>query len=143
LFLKIGINLKRFLKYMIFTLLIIFISFGYYSRNKGKAINIFGNYISVVVSGSMEKTIKTNDFIIYKESDNYEVNDIIVFKVNDYLVVHRIIYEDENGYVTKGDNNLSDDLSRYGYIQEKQIVGKVTHNFHLFGIGKFLIPNSK
>jgi|SRR5690625_394641 len=110
----------------------------YKHKKENKPFNVFGNYISVVISGSMEPTIKTNDFIVYKKSKVYEVDDIIVFVVEDYLVVHRIIEKTEDGYITKGDNNNSDDFYRYGYIKKNQIVGKVTKNFRLFGLGKLL-----
>lgn len=135
------IDIKKIKKIILITFILFIAALSaitYKHKKENKPFNVFGNYISVVISGSMEPTIKTNDLIVYKKSKVYEVDDIIVFVVEDYLVVHRIIEKTEDGYITKGDNNSSDDFYRYGYIKKNQIVGKVTKNFRLFGLGKLL-----
>lgn len=132
---------KRLFKGLFITFVIIMlglISYGYYHKKNNKAMKFFGNYISVVISGSMEPTIMTDDLIFYKEKDTYEIDDIIVFQFDGSLIVHRIIEDHEDGYVTKGDNNNTDDFLRYGYIKDYQILGKVSNNYQFFGIGKLL-----
>lgn len=132
--------MKRFIKIIIPILLIASLFLYIYDHKKNnKAFNIFGNYISVVVSESMEPTIMTNDFVVYKKANEYKVDDIIVFSFNGELIIHRIISKSEDGYITQGDNNSEDDYYRYGFIKDEQILGKLVNNFHLLGLGKLLI----
>ena len=76
----------------------------------------------VIVSESMEPTIMTNDviFITKASEENLKVGDIISFHVGDYINTHRIIrLEEKNGedvYITKGDNNETEDR---GYVEFK------------------------
>ena len=57
----------------------------------------------------------TNDviFITNTSKENLEVGDIISFKTGNYINTHRIVrIEEKNGeevYITKGDNNNSED----------------------------------
>lgn len=135
--------MRKINKVIILLILLVgsFLIYLNYHKQKGKAFNIFGSYISVVASESMEPTLYKNDLIIYKAAKEYYVNDVIVFKFDNYYVVHRIIEKTDLGYITKGDNNLVNDLDYFGYIQPDQIIGKVNKKLKLFGIGKFLIKN--
>lgn len=116
-----------------------FLSYVIYHKKNNKAFRVFGNYISVVVSGSMEPTIMTHDFIVYKASESYQIDDVIVFAASGMLIVHRIIEVRENGFITKGDNNINDDFNTFGIIKPNQILGKVSNNFKLLGLGKLII----
>jgi signal peptidase I len=78
----------------------------------------FGGSTTVVwVSGeSMEPTLSSNDLVIARHHDRYEVGDVIVYRVPGdglaagEMVVHRIVGGDAvNGYVTRGDNRTSND----------------------------------
>jgi len=92
---------------------------------------LYGAY--VIVSGSMEPTIKIRDAIIIKRYDDQElkVGDIITYRSEDpyfygIMITHRIIdvtYDNgEKVYVTKGDhNNTRDRLP----VKSNQIYGKV------------------
>ena len=81
--------------------------------------SVFGFRVLHVVSGSMEPTIQTDQFILVQISDgsDLEVGDIVVYEkeVMGYtkLIVHRVIeiYEEnsETYYVFKGDNNAKQD----------------------------------
>ena len=90
----------------------------------------------VIVSESMEPTIMTNDviFITQSEKEDLEVGDIISFHVGDYINTHRIVkIEERNGqdvYITKGDNNKTEDK---GYVEYEDIEGK--YIFKLSGFG--------
>lgn len=91
----------------------------------------------VIVSESMEPTIMTNDviFISNISKENLKIGDIISFRTDDYINTHRIVkIEEQNGenvYITKGDNNRSEDRKP---VKFKDIEGK--YLFRLPGLGK-------
>ncbi len=91
----------------------------------------------IIVSESMEPSIMTNDviFIVNTSRDDLEVGDIISFKIGNYINTHRIVrIEEENGeevYITKGDNNDTEDG---GYVEFEDIEGK--YLFKLSGFGR-------
>ena len=76
---------------------------------------LFGAY--VIVSPSMVPTIKVQDAILIKRTDDLKVGDICTYystKYNGKMITHRIIGTDvdTNGnkvYIFKGDNNYSAD----------------------------------
>lgn len=92
---------------------------------------LFGAY--VIMSGSMEPTIMTRDAIVTKriEDVNLKVGDIITYKSEDpyfygIMITHRVVgITEENGetkYITKGDNNATNDRLP---VKADQIYGKV------------------
>ena len=81
-----------------------------------------GYSTAVVISGSMSGSIEINDMIIIHEEDTYTPGDIITFKSGSSLVTHRIIDETEDGFITKGDANNSEDLHPVPF---DNVVGKV------------------
>ena len=89
--------------------------------------DFFGYKAFVIVSGSMEPTIMTEDAILVKEvgQDKIKIGDIISFSQGKTIVTHRVIgIVEENGitkYRTKGDNNHTEDKEKITY---KQIEGK-------------------
>jgi signal peptidase len=98
---------------------------------------ITGNFkIKMVLSGSMEPTIKTGSLVVVKPADNYKIGDIITFqrKTDKELITHRI--EDiktEGGqtmYVTKGDSNNSADKKE---VAESDVAGKVLFSIPYLG----------
>ena len=104
--------------------------------NPNKLPSFLGIKSFVIVSESMEPTIMTNDviFITKASEENLKVGDIISFHVGDYINTHRIIrLEEKNGedvYITKGDNNETEDR---GYVEFQDIEGKYV--FKLSGFG--------
>ena len=79
-------------------------------------------YFYKVSSGSMEKTLHVNDYILVMESNNYKAGDIITFRNNkNKIITHRIVSVNNNEIVTKGDANLNVDKTIY----KDQIIGKV------------------
>lgn len=85
----------------------------------------------IVVSGSMEPTLKVGSVVIVLPKDEYYPDDIVSFKIGEKennTVTHRILARNYlNGihrppiYLTKGDANKSFDP---GKLEEKQIIGK-------------------
>ena len=61
---------------------------------------VFGHRIYVIMSGSMEPTIKVKDLIITEKADNVQVGDIIAFEDNGHITVHRVIkiYNNNKGW---------------------------------------------
>ncbi len=113
-----------FLAAMIFIALIVVVS----------AFPIKGNIqIKVVLSGSMEPSIKTGSIILIKPADSYNIGDVITFASNfkepngaRIPVTHRIVeikkQNSEVSYITKGDANEDADETVISY---KSVMGKV------------------
>ena len=92
-----------------------------------KKYDVFGYRFYLIMSGSMEPTIKVSDAVVTKEQDDFKEGDIIAFDYQGAITVHRIIktYTQENAeslYQTKGDNNNGPDR---GLVEKTQIKGKV------------------
>ena len=108
--------------------------------------------IMVVVSSSMEPTIRPGDLIIVKGIDIKDVNvgDIIVYR-NPYTnrdVVHRVVYKGErNGEVfliTKGDNNATNPfpdqvVGAAPPVTREIFIGKVILIIPYIGYPRYLI----
>ena len=86
--------------------------------NPDKIPSFFGWKPFIVLSGSMETEIYSGDIVVVKEVDPHTLKkgDVIAFKSGDIVVTHRIAeIENDNGiikYVTKGDNNNTEDRDR-------------------------------
>jgi signal peptidase len=83
----------------------------------------------VVLSGSMEPTIKTGSMIIVKSSEQYKIDDIITFGPYTKTkppITHRIVETRvQDGavvYITQGDANNTPDTRE---ISDKDVIGKV------------------
>lgn len=87
----------------------------------------FGYGAAVVLSGSMEPTIMTNEMIIVKAQDSYEVGDVVVYQSGYSLVVHRIIAMDDQMVTTRGDaNNVDDEPMELSRIKG-EVIAHVPH----------------
>lgn len=107
-----------------------------------KPVRIFGYSYSYVPTRSMEPTIKAGDSIIFKKTSygSLEVGDIIVYRsqsgdTKGMYIVHRIVEETEEGFVMRGDNNVSNDPE---VITKSMYVGKYVRRFNLFNVGKVI-----
>ena len=105
--------------------------------NPNKTPDFFGFKSFVIVSGSMEPTLKKQDAILVKEvpEEEIKVNDILSFTTKGTNVTHRVIaITEEDGskkYTTKGDNNNTEDKEKITY---QQIEGKYQFKISQFGI---------
>lgn len=86
---------------------------------------------AVVVSGSMEPEIMTGSlcFIDYKEK-KAEVGDIIAYEKEGMRIIHRVSQKNDDEYITKGDNNDTEDIAP---VHEKQIMGKALFSLPYLG----------
>ena len=84
---------------------------------------------SVVLSGSMEPTLKVNDLVVIKAAETYDVGDVVVFQSGKELIIHRIVQIDETSVLTQGDaNNVVD-----APIDISMIKGRLV--FHIPAVG--------
>jgi signal peptidase I len=91
---------------------------------------ITGNFkVMVVLSGSMEPTIKTGSLVVAMPSQDYKIGDIITFgpySKTKSPTTHRIqdikISSGSPVYITKGDANNAPDQKE---VLKKDIIGKV------------------
>ena len=78
-----------------------------------------------IVSESMEPTIQVNQFYLVDKYFNYndlKVGDIISFEHNGDKITHRIYVNTDNGFITKGDNNIQPDM---WFVTIDNYIGKV------------------
>ena len=89
--------------------------------------SFFGWKPFIVLSGSMETEIYPGDLAVVREVDltTLKENDIVAFKSGEIVITHRIVdvinENDETKYITKGDNNNTQDI---GYVYPDDIEGK-------------------
>lgn len=93
------------------------LSFLVTGKTTGKP-NLLGYRHFYIVSGSMEPTIRTQQFVVSKviNADDVQENDIIAYKSKESkdIIIHRVIdiKEEKNGeklFVFQGDNNPAPD----------------------------------
>ena len=89
------------------------------------ALNLPGNYkLFVVMSGSMEPTIKTGSVVVVKPEKTYVKGDVITFQdptKSKTTITHRIFEASGSAFLTKGDANKTPDTTE---IRKGQILGK-------------------
>lgn len=102
---------------------------------------IFGRRPIVVLSGSMsgdeDGHLEIGDLIFVKDCEFSDLKngDVVTFKDGKSYTTHRVIGSDDNGLITKGDANNTEDTRR---LTEKNLLGIVTGrvakigNFALF-----------
>ena len=104
---------------------------------RGKAVDCFGRCVLRVVTGSMEPSLHTGDYIYVKKTDaaDLKVGDIISFyseedDVRGKIVTHRIAECNSDGtFTTKGDANKTADVK---HVRADQLVGKYTAKARFF-----------
>ena len=95
----------------------------------------FGYGSAVVLSGSMEPAIMTDELIIVKTEGAYALGDVVVYQSGRLLVVHRIVAMDGETVTTRGDANNTDDEP----IAMDQIKGRViAHIPHVGAVVRLL-----
>lgn len=140
---------------IVFAVIVTFMSLF---SNEDGITNVMGYMPLNIQSNSMEPTIKKGDMIITKKTDFDELkeNDIISYLSREQgqtiIVTHRIVNEQtingEKYYITKGDNNESEDdtrvnssnfVSKYSDIKIPVIGGILTFLQSQIGFFIFII----
>lgn len=87
---------------------------------------LFGYNPLVVISGSMEPTLKVGGLLYYEKIDinDFKEKDIIVYELKDHIISHRVVEHLDNGFITKGDANNSYDSS---IVNDNQVLGRGTN----------------
>lgn len=86
---------------------------------------LWGDKPLVVISGSMEPTLKVGGILYYEkiDLDDFNKDDILVYKTKNHIISHRIVEIIDDGFITKGDANNSIDSI---LVKEEQVLGKGT-----------------
>src|SRR5574344_3009913 len=73
--------------------------------------SFWGHKPLVVISGSMEPTLHVGGILYYEEINinDFDKDDILVYQLNKHTISHRIVDVTKNGFLTKGDNNRSEE----------------------------------
>lgn len=83
----------------------------------------FGYKSFVVLSGSMEPSIRIGDLVVVHQQIEYLPHDVITFNSeNGHIVTHRVVSNNGGSIVTKGDANRTEDD---GLIEPRSIIGRV------------------
>ena len=93
-----GVSMVAFILTLIFSL---------FQRGK-EDVFFLGYKPFLIASGSMEPEYRINAAVLIKKVgfDSIEIGDVVAFKgIDNRTVFHRVIAEDEDGFITKGDNN--------------------------------------
>lgn len=87
---------------------------------------LWGHKPLVVISGSMEPTLRVGSLLYYhkEDLDSFSKDDILVYKTNKHIVSHRVVEISEDGFITKGDANKSIDSNE---VYQEQVLGKGTN----------------
>lgn len=84
-----------------------------------------------IQTGSMMPEIDIGEIVVLLKQEEYGKNEIITYQINDiYYVTHRIVRIEENGYITKGDHNNTEDKD---IVDKRQIKGKVIIHSKVLG----------
>lgn len=134
-----------FISILIFLAIIMGIVFLQTKMSPDEIPSIFGYKPFIVLSGSMEAEIYKGDLVIVKNVDpkTLKKNDIIAFRDSDnYVVTHRIVEVINTSkkvkFVTKGDNNNTNDSD---LVQESDVEG--VYKFKMQGVGNVLLIMQK
>ena len=108
----------------------------YVGSSNNENFYLFGYKPFLLISSSMEPKYKINSLAVIKKGgyNEVEIGDVIVFRaetISNKLVFHRVIEKKEEGFLTKGDNNIHGDEE---YITEDNYIGReVFHTNNLSG----------
>ena len=123
--------MKRIIKIICIIGIFLLVLNCYLMKQKSPLENKFPISIFQIQSGSMMPEIKIKEIIIILKSKEYKENEIITYKINNsYFITHRIIAKTDEGYITKGDFNNTEDAK---IVTKEQIQGKVIFHSRLLG----------
>ena len=85
----------------------------------------FGFGASLVLSGSMEPEISTDDFVFVKRADELHVGDVVLYNTGGSNVLHRITKIDGDIITTQGDANNTEDKPISASVVLGVYIGKI------------------
>ena len=85
----------------------------------------FGFGASLVLSGSMEPEISTDDLVFVKRADELHVGDVVLYNTGRSNVLHRITKIDGDIITTQGDANNTEDKPISASVVLGVYIGKV------------------
>ena len=85
----------------------------------------FGVGASLVLSGSMEPEISTDDLVFVKRADELHVGDVVLYNTGGSNVLHRITKIDGDIITTQGDANNTEDKPISASVVLGVYIGKV------------------
>lgn len=79
----------------------------------------------VVISGSMEPTLEVGSLLYYheKDLDEFQEGEILVYRARNHTISHRLVERVEDGFITKGDANPTNDSI---IVNDEQVLGQGT-----------------
>lgn len=88
--------------------------------------SFWGHKPLVVISGSMEPTLKVGSLLYYhdKNLDDFEQGDVLVYKSKNHIISHRVVENLDGGFITKGDANKTNDSI---IVNDEQVLGEGTN----------------
>lgn len=115
----------------------VFTAYVMINTGLGKPVNVFGHYVLRVMTGSMEPSLHTGDYIVVKKVDTKSIkkDDVITFyseesDVKGKLVTHRVVDIAEDGtFQTMGDANPVADSKP---VSQDQVIGKYVRKARFF-----------
>ena len=93
----------------------------------------------IVMSGSMEPEISTGSICFVNSRTHIEdvkEDDIVTYSLLDSYITHRAVSVSEEGIITKGDANSTDDI---GIVNRENYYGKVMFSIPVIGYAFFFI----
>ncbi|MGY5149655.1 MAG: signal peptidase I [Candidatus Nitrosopumilus sp. bin_68KS] len=86
-------------------------------------VQLYGDTTYIMLVGnSMYPVIESGTFVVLKQEQQYFLGDIIGFVNEDNKnVIHRIVEQTDQGFITKGDNNRTNDP---GVISINEVIGR-------------------
>lgn len=124
--------MKRIAKILFILSLLLFLFSSLSKKGISPLAQVFPISLFQIESGSMMPEIEIGEVVVLLKDKQYQEQDIITYQVrNSYFMTHRIIKIGEDGYVTKGDFNNTEDEE---IVRLEQIQGKVIFHSKLLGI---------
>ncbi len=125
---------RMILRIVVIVLVSLFLGSSVYSLN---VRNLAGNQLpmplgvgaAVVLSDSMAPALRTNDLVLVRAADSFEVGDVVVFQEGRILVIHRVIELGEGELTTQGDANDEPDAP----VPLPDVKGKMAFHIPLIG----------
>lgn len=103
------------------------------SKKTGEDIYILGYKPYIISTGSMEPTLKVRGLVLIKEFpyEDVQVGDIISFVPAEIgkPVCHRVVEITPEGFITKGDNNKTDDM---GVVTKEEYKGRLVFHTNVY-----------